>query len=142
MGPEDAIDHIQNYRRLIDRQGDVALENTIAELLHEGVIQKHLRKSLREYKRRRDFFCQAMQDQLGDKVSFKIPEGGLAIWAGFDKSIHLPRLAAQARTEGLAFSDGQSQSLLANPQFTRLGFASSSFDELEKSVSIISRILK
>lgn len=60
VATEDIIDHLANFRRIIDRQVDNMLENAIAQLLHEGIIQKYLRKSLKEYKMRRDFFCEKL----------------------------------------------------------------------------------
>jgi GntR family transcriptional regulator/MocR family aminotransferase len=71
------IDYLADYRRIIDRQGDSILENTVAELLADGTIQKHLRQSLKAYRQRRDYFCGAMKAVLGDKVAFQVPEGGL-----------------------------------------------------------------
>ncbi|WP_369804166.1 PLP-dependent aminotransferase family protein [Siphonobacter sp. SORGH_AS_0500] len=45
VGPEDAIRHLSRLRRIIDRQGDMMLENALAQLLEEGLIQRHLRKA-------------------------------------------------------------------------------------------------
>ena len=61
VAPEEVIEHLSHYRRIIDRQGDFILENALAELLHEGIIQKYLRKSLREYRERRDVFCKLLK---------------------------------------------------------------------------------
>ena len=37
---EDIIGHLPNCFHIIDRQGDHRLENAIAQLLNEGIIQK------------------------------------------------------------------------------------------------------
>ncbi|AFK01915.1 transcriptional regulator, GntR family with aminotransferase domain [Emticicia oligotrophica DSM 17448] len=140
VAPEEVIEHLSYHRRIIDRQGDTMLENAIAELLHEGVIQKYLRKSLREYRERRDFFCELLQQKLRNEVSFQIPEGGMSVWTKFDKSIDLVKTAENALKNGLYFSNGVQHSLSdRNLNATRLGFASSKIEELEKCVEILKK---
>ncbi len=143
VAPEEVIEHLSHFRRIIDRQGDLMLENTIAELLQEGIIQKHLRKSLREYRVRRDVFCELLQKNLANEITFQIPEGGMALWAKFDKQIDMVRTAEKALKNGLYFSNGLQHNL---PELkvnaTRLGFASSTIEELEKCVEILKKSLK
>lgn len=140
VAPEEVIEHLSHFRRIIDRQGDSMLENAIAELLQEGIIQKHLRKSLREYRERRDFFCELLSQKLKNEVSFQIPEGGMSVWTKFDKSIDLVKTAEKALKNGLYFSNGTQHNLLdRNLNATRLGFASSSVEELEKCVAILEK---
>jgi GntR family transcriptional regulator / MocR family aminotransferase len=142
VGPEDAIQHLASLRRIIDRQGDRMLENAIAELLQTGVIQRHLRKSVRAYKQRRDYFCELLKNELPGKVRFQVPDGGMAVWTQFDESVNLQTLAARALRQELYLSNG---SIAAYParyaNYVRLGFASSDLNELEESVKIIRDLL-
>ncbi|GAA3970220.1 PLP-dependent aminotransferase family protein [Mucilaginibacter dorajii] len=138
VASENVIEYLASLRRIIDRQGDTLLENAIAELLQNGIIQRHLRKSLRLYRQRRDIFCSLMNDQLKNHVQFKVPEGGLAVWAQFDKSIDLNELAQKALKKGLYFQGENNSATLG---FTRLGFASSTPTELETSVEILAKLL-
>jgi GntR family transcriptional regulator / MocR family aminotransferase len=138
VAPEEVIEHLAYHRRFIDRQGDMMLENAIAELLQEGIIQKHLRKSLRAYRERRDVFCELLQEKLTNEVEFQIPEGGMSVWAKFDKSIDMVKTAKNALKNGLFFSNGIHHNLPNQIQnCTRLGFASSSIAELERAVEIL-----
>lgn len=143
VGSENVILHLAKLRRIIDRQGDTMLENAIAELLQNGTIQRHLRKSLRVYRQRRDLFCGLMKDQLDGAVDFEIPDGGMAVWARFDQQIDLSALAVKALRKDLHFSDGlvhdySSKRLNA----TRFGFASSSTIELENCVAILAQLIR
>jgi len=142
VGPANVIKHLAQLRRIIDRQGDVILENTIAELLQNGVIQRHLRKSLREYKHRRDYFCELLGSRLGNQVEFQIPDGGMAVWTQFDPQIDLVSIAKKALKMDMYFSDGsahQQYSQIINT--TRLGFASLTLQELEMCVDILVKLL-
>jgi GntR family transcriptional regulator/MocR family aminotransferase len=105
VGPEDAIAHLAQHRRIIDRQGDIVLENTMAELLHEGIIQRYMRKALRAYRERRDFFCDLLKTNLPDVVQLQIPDGGMAVWTQFDPQIDLEKIAEKALKKGLSFSN-------------------------------------
>jgi GntR family transcriptional regulator / MocR family aminotransferase len=142
VGPEDVIAHLASLRRIIDRQGDVMLENAIAELLQTGVIQRHLRKSVRVYKQRRDLFCELLKTELSNHIDFEIPDGGMAVWARFDPAIDIPALAAKAAQKDLYFSNGKVAGYPATfRNYIRLGFASSDSGELEESVKIIRNLL-
>lgn len=139
VGPEDVIAHLARLRRIIDRQGDLMLENTVAELLQTGVIERHLRKSLKEYRKRRDVFAELLQNELSDYVQFQLPDGGMAIWALFDKSLDIERFAERCLKQELFFSNGKHLHPTLNG--TRLGFASSNEEELVRCVEVMKRNL-
>jgi GntR family transcriptional regulator/MocR family aminotransferase len=141
-GPEDVIEHLARYRRIIDRQGDQMLENAMAELLHTGIIQRHLRKSVRVYRQRRDVFCELLKMHLNDFTDFQVPDGGMAVWTKFDPGIDLVRLAEKALAKDLYFANGSGNNQSEHSKSAiRLGFASSAPEELEESVRIIKKLL-
>lgn len=143
VGPEDAIRRLAQLRRIIDRQGDTMLENAIADLLQSGIIQRYLRKALRAYRQRRDVFCHLLKSELGNYVQFQAPEGGMAVWTHFDERIDLKQLSQQALQHDLYFSDGRLHHPdTPLPNATRLGFASSTPEELERCVEIMIRLLR
>ncbi|SCW58754.1 PLP-dependent aminotransferase family protein [Mucilaginibacter sp. NFR10] len=132
VGPENVIQRLATLRRIVDRQGDNLVENAVAELLQLGIIQKHVRKSLRAYHERRDLFCELLKYHLQDKVDFKMPEGGMALWATFDQSINIYDLQKQALARDIYINDGSGQfTRQSAEQSLRLGFASSTVTELE-----------
>lgn len=142
VATEDVIDHLANYRRIIDRQGDSMLENAIAQLLHESIIQKHVRKAVKEYKIRRDFFCQKLFEMFPDHIEFQIPEGGMSVWAKFSEKIDIEKTAEIALKNGLYFSNGIHHNVEGKiKNYTRLGFASSTTDELSQCLAILKKSL-
>jgi len=138
VAAENVIQHLANVRILLDRQGDHILDNAMAELLNDGTIQRYLRKTLPIYEQRRNLFCELLNSELKHIVNFTVPEGGMTVWTEFDKSINLETLAKQAGQKGLFLSNGMAH---RNPDYTvnaiRLGFASSSTEDLTKSVDIL-----
>jgi GntR family transcriptional regulator/MocR family aminotransferase len=135
---ENVIEHLANVRVLLDRQGDHILDNAMSELLNDGTVQRYLRKTLMVYEERRNHFCNLLQSELGNIVNFSIPDGGMTVWTEFDRSIDLEKTAKQAYIKGLYISDGKiHQYPTYNKNGIRLGFASSSIENLTKSVDIL-----
>jgi GntR family transcriptional regulator / MocR family aminotransferase len=79
VGASDFIQQLIAYRSFVDLQGDAALECAVAELLDEGLIQRHVRKTRRIYRSRLLALATALRQQLGDFITFRNPSGGTAI---------------------------------------------------------------
>jgi GntR family transcriptional regulator/MocR family aminotransferase len=138
---ENFVNHAASYRILSDFQGDNFLEAAISELYKDGTIARHIKKSLKTYKERRDHFCKLLKNELDEKVSFKIPNGGMSVWIKFN-DVDLIKLSKEARIKGLEISDGTKYDNIVNQYNSiRMGFASLNFDEQKKAVTIIKSCL-
>ncbi|HMR83581.1 MAG TPA: PLP-dependent aminotransferase family protein [Niabella sp.] len=142
VAAENVIEHLSGVRILLDRQGDHILDNAMAELLNDGTIQRYLRKTLSVYEERRDLFCRLLKNELNAAVDFSVPEGGMTVWTKFAKNINLETLAKRACSKGLYISDGKIHQYAGyNENAIRLGFASSTIEELSESVDILKRLI-
>lgn len=142
VAPENFIKAAANLRRAVDWQGDSMLEVAIAELYRNGTIGRHIKKVVKIYRDRRDHFCQLLQDNLGDRITFKIPDGGMSVWTKFN-DIDLKRLSTEAARKGLMMSDGSLyNSLSSNHNASRLGFASLNFKEQDKAIEILAKCVE
>jgi GntR family transcriptional regulator/MocR family aminotransferase len=142
VAPENLILEMARFRQLIDTQGDPVMELALSEMFLEGNIKRHMKKALAEYHRRRDFVCAYLSQKLPDAIEFKIPDGGLAIWAKFNKSIPLPPLTEKLKAQGIILSNGlihnnTPQSLNA----TRMGFAWMNEKEAENAINILAKTI-
>jgi GntR family transcriptional regulator / MocR family aminotransferase len=143
VAPPNLILELARLRQLIDTQGDPIMELALAEMFSEGEIRRHMKKSLQEYHRRRDFLCTLLHSQFPGMIDFKVPDGGLAIWAKFDKTIPLPPLTEKLKAQGLVLSNGlihNTGTTLLNA--TRLGFAWMNEKETEKAIVLLSRTIR
>ena len=134
VAKQEIIDELAKYRRIIDRQGDTILELALADMLEDGTLKRYTTKALKTYRERRDFTCDLLKTQMGDAINFKIPDGGMAIWAKFDERISLEKLSERVGKKGLHLSNG-----LAYPNLNacRMGFASMNLKEIEEAVGIL-----
>lgn len=138
--PQNLVVQLARLRRMIDRQGEQLLEEALANLLKNGDIGRHLKKTNKIYHERRDAFCSLLQEQLGDHVSFKIPGGGFAVWMQYLNGLNAKAIAAKAAEMGLSVSDGEDYfARSVNTEFIRLGFASLNLKEQEEGVGILKR---
>jgi GntR family transcriptional regulator/MocR family aminotransferase len=131
-----------SLRQLIDKQGDTLLEEALAVLYNDGEMDRHFRKSLKIYRQRRNIFCEMLKANFGNVITFKVPEGGLGIWAHFDPGIDLVKLSANAGKHGLYIGNGcyyRNESF--NPNAQRLGFASLRENEMEAALEIMKRVI-
>ncbi|MEM9920371.1 MAG: PLP-dependent aminotransferase family protein [Bacteroidota bacterium] len=142
VAPQRFIEQAVCLRRIIDRQGDCIQELALADLIDEGVLKRHLNKAVKQYRNRRDCFANGLQRHLGDSVKFRLPSGGMALWAHFAPEIDLVRLSREAKANGLYLSDGTSfRQQLPSLNAIRMGFASMTEEEIERAVLQLKMLL-
>jgi GntR family transcriptional regulator/MocR family aminotransferase len=93
VAPADLIAELGKFRRIIDRQGDLMMEQALGELLDEGEVQRHIKKAQKVYHQRRDLLETLLNTHLSDYLTFKSPPGGLAFWTEWRKDINLMRVS-------------------------------------------------
>lgn len=140
VGQKCLIEHMATSRTYLDRQGDHATELAVSYLLEDGEFGAHVRRMHRKYEARREVFLSALQQLLGSRLSFKVPAGGLAVFARVEGGVSASLWAARAKEHNVLvidakplFFDGRSR------PFLRLGFARHREDELVEGVK---RLLK
>ena len=143
VAPVNLILELARIRQIIDTQGDPITELVLADLFQDGTIKRTLKKALKEYRHRRDFVCNALSTQLSDKIDFKVPDGGLSIWAKFHPSVQLPPLAQRLREKGIILSNGLIHDTTpVSLNATRIGFGWMNEKESEKAIAILSAAIR
>jgi GntR family transcriptional regulator/MocR family aminotransferase len=141
--PPNLIEQLVAYRSFVDLQGDHVLEAAIADLLEEGLIQRHARKMRRVYRVRLDALASALRRHLGDFLTFRKPSGGTAIWVRIRRAQFMAKWTRAARDRGVLFDGGPAFSLRGGPVAgARLGFASLTEEELERAVRALAAAAK
>jgi GntR family transcriptional regulator/MocR family aminotransferase len=139
IAPPDFIAQATRLRRIIDIRGDHLQEDALAMLIRNGDLGRHLKKTGKIYHRRRDYFCDLLSRHLDGRISFKKPDGGLAIWAA--STLPLPLLATRAAGMGLLINDGSYYNERpGRGNSLRLGFASLQEKEMDEAVEILKRV--
>jgi GntR family transcriptional regulator/MocR family aminotransferase len=127
---------------MIDRQGDPVTEAAAADIMTTGVLKSHARKVVRIYAERRECLAAALERELGPKIEFSLPQGGLALWVNFAPEVNLAALAASGLRHGVGLTSGQAFASNGEKiQGVRLGFGSMNEAELVEAVRRLKQAL-
>jgi GntR family transcriptional regulator / MocR family aminotransferase len=133
-GPQALVEALALRRYSADRQGNQILERAMAELLEDGLLQRHVRKMHRIYQARRDALALALEEHLKGVVSFEVPAGGMSLWLQVDPSLDVEAWAGRAERQGVIFYPGHHFDFLGRPlPNLRLGFSTLNEAELQEA---------
>ncbi len=136
VAPPPVVDRIARDRITVDRQGDHVAERVAAELLEDGTIAHHIRRTRRIYAARRDRLLEELARALAGRVEVSAPHGGMALWARVHlRPADVTRWERQALERGVAFAAGGRFTFDLRPvAFARFGFAMLDDGEIREAV--------
>lgn len=134
---DDFVWQASRFKQLVEIRGDVLFEESVAHLFNTGEMQRHLRKSVKLYKERRDVFCDLLQSTMGDIIQFSRPSGGMAVWARFAPEYSTSELASRLAEKGIFMNDGSVHKYKDDVNGMRLGFASLNTDEMQRFIGAL-----
>ncbi|WP_212002565.1 PLP-dependent aminotransferase family protein [Chitinophaga sp. HK235] len=141
IAPGNFIQEAVLVRTILDYRNDYLFEGAFAALMQNGEMQKHIKKSVKLYRARRNRLCDQLQEQLGNVVSFAKPAGGLAVWVKFNEDFSLPEISKQVAINGMFMNDGEFYSYGTNHlNSLRFGFAGLNEKEIDETVAIIKNV--
>jgi len=136
------LERLVALRSTIDRQGDLAMENAIAELLGDGLVARHTRRATRLYRERRDTLVAALYRELGDVLTFEVPAGGMALWARVHRQIDVEAWSERAEACGVSFPTARWFALDRRVRpFVRLPYAPLRDAEIAEAIARMRRAL-
>jgi GntR family transcriptional regulator / MocR family aminotransferase len=143
VAPAPLMERLVALRLASDMQGDAAVEYAIAKLFEDGELLRHLRRMRRVYERRRDALAAALVRRLGSALTFRIPNGGMALWAKAADDIDIPRWEQAGRKLDVLFKGAGMLDFAGRElQFLRLGFTYNDEEELAEAALRMARALK
>jgi len=142
VAPPAVIERLISFRAASDAQGDAAVECAIAELFEDGELLRHVRRMRRMYVARRDALAAALQRHLGSAITFRVPDGGMALWARVDDAIDTATWAQAGAREGVVFNDARGCDFHErDTSHLRLGYSFHDEAELEEAARRMARAL-
>ena len=143
VAPSSLMDRLVALRLASDMQGDAAVEYAIAKLFEDGELLRHLRRMRRVYARRRDALASALVRRLGSALTFRVPNGGMALWVRVAEGIDIPRWEQAGRKLGVLFKGAGMLDFAGRElQSLRLGFTYHDEEELAEAALRMARALK
>lgn len=137
------IKQAMSYRKLMDIRGDFMMEESLARLIDNGEIERHIKKSVKLYSQRFKMTTELLQSELGDAIQFAPPQGGMAIWLQFNEEYPLQKVIQHVKSQNL-FLEGSAYHENHHPDLNsiRFGFASLNKADLTAAIAILKETLK
>jgi len=140
--PRRVIDSLAPAKHMLDLFTDSLAQAIVHRFLQGGLLEKHLDRARREYRRRRDAMDDALRRHC-PKLAFVKPQGGYFVWCTLPRGVaarELLRGALERRVSFLTgeifFPDGRGQDQL------RLSFTSQKEDAIEEGIRRIGVALR
>jgi DNA-binding transcriptional MocR family regulator len=116
-------------------------------LLHEFIIKghfaKHLRKTVKEYKKRCNTMCRVLKTCLPQDCEYIVPMGGFTVWVKLPRRILSLPLLSLAREAGVEFLPATfCMPNRHDAPAMRLSFSRSSVEEIESGVKTLCRVIR
>jgi len=139
--PPEFIQELEKYQNILEPGIDVIKEQVLTEWINEGEAHRLSKKNKKIYKERRDHFVLLLKEKLNNKIKFKIPARGLAVWIEWLDTFNLITLQKECAANGLFLP----KTLLyqtKNQTATRLGFGNLETEEMENAISILCKSIE
>ena len=137
----EIVKKVGKLRKIIDVQGDNIMEEAILQLINDGEIKRHLKRTSLIYKAKRDYFESICEKYLKEKAVYNKPEGGLAFWIVPKNKVNINEIANTLLKSGIKIITTDSFSFKEPISGFRLGYASLTEDQIEKGIMAISEHL-
>jgi GntR family transcriptional regulator/MocR family aminotransferase len=135
VGPAALVERAAALRRVVDRQGDLAVEEALAALVEDGELERHVRRTRRVYEGRRAAFLALLERHLGGALTYRAPAGGMALWARAAERVDVDAWADRTAARGVLLQTARQFRFDGAPApAMRLGFASLDERELTEAV--------
>lgn len=143
IAPTELAERLVRLRAVMDRQGDHPMEATIAELIDEGELQRHVRKMRGVYRARRDHLLSRLEAKLSDTLEWTVPSGGISVWAKVKRPIDVSVWLRRALAAGVSVQSGSRYTFDGRePGALRLVFARFNETELSRAVDGLAGALR
>ena len=143
VAPRPLLERMLSLRRAADLCGPSTLQRAMAEFLRRGHVNRHIKKILPRYKKRRDALMAALKAKMPRAVTWTHPEGGFSCWLTLPPLESMGDLYRAALDRGVVFSPGEV--FLAEPGSAwhlRLCFGRNDETVLREGVSVLAELIR
>lgn len=137
----DLIEQVGSLRKIIDVQSDSIMEQAVLQLIKDGTIKRHIKKSTNHYKVKRDFMATVLNKYIKDKATYTIPEGGLAFWVVPNKQVDWLQISKKLKSKGIKIITPDTYSFDETINGIRLGYGSLFEKDLEEGIIALGEVI-
>jgi DNA-binding transcriptional MocR family regulator len=139
IGPQSVINRLSDARQQIDFGLSIFPQLIANQFLLSEVYEKHIMFLRSELLERRDVMASALNEMLGDKVAFTVPNGGLHIWCKIKGKVDDHKLVEEAIKNKILFMPG---SVYGAPNgYVRLTYAHLEKEFIREAIARFAEVL-
>jgi 2-aminoadipate transaminase len=143
VAPAAVIDRLLPIKQYADLYTNPILQGALLEFCQRGLLEKHLKRKIAVYRRRRDAMLAAMKASFPAEVMWSTPRGGLFLWVDLPRGIDTLSLLVKARGRGVVFAPDRVFSVEEWQRGGfRLGFAGVDEERIEKGIRVLGDAMK
>ncbi|RZK66922.1 MAG: PLP-dependent aminotransferase family protein, partial [Pedobacter sp.] len=138
--PSNFIIELEKHLNILEPGTDVIKEQVITEWIKDGEVHRLAKKNRKIYTERRDHFVLLLAEKFKERIQFKTPSRGLAVWVEWLDDINLVKLQKECAKYGLFLPTTilyQNKNLRA----TRLGFGHLEKTEMDEVLKVLRKAL-
>lgn len=140
VAPKSVVERLADARQQIDFGLSVVPQKVAAQFLESTYIDNHLDRLRMELLLKRDILIKALEKELSNLVSFKVPEGGLHLWCKIIPKVNDARLLEESIKNGVIFTPGSVYGSKAG--FIRFTYARPKIEEIELGIMKFAKALR
>lgn len=126
-----------------DLQCNTIAQMTIAEYLKRYDIDKHIKKIVEVYRKRRDIAVRSIECYFPKNIKFTHPEGGLFTWIELPEGVSARNILEKCLEKKIAFVPGGSFFPNEHKENTfRINYSNMPEDRIEKGLQILGEVIK
>jgi 2-aminoadipate transaminase len=130
-------------KQAADLHSNFLSQRIIYQYLMDYDIDKHINTIIDLYQTQKDHMIYCMKKYLSKEIKFTNPDGGMFIWMTLPENLSAYTLLELAAKERFVFVPGDvfyTDTKCSNT--LRLNYSNSNFEEIEKGIAILGKILK
>lgn len=129
-------------KRLTDRHSPMLEQQVLTDFINEGCLERHIRRMRKLYDRRRQVLMQALEENLGDRVTILGENAGMHLMVQFQTNLTAQEVVVASAARGVKLITAE-RYYLQNPgkcEFV-LGYTNLSEAEIREGVSRLAQVL-
>ena len=141
VAPQKLIEDICTYRSHLNQATNQSIESAMAELIDEGTLQRHIRRSTAIYQHRYLFIVEQLKQNFQQYLQFTQYNCGLSIWARLNKELCPETLHQDAITNNMLIYPAKYYAFDGKIHpFIRLGIGCADIPQIQKGLDILQEL--
>jgi 2-aminoadipate transaminase len=143
VASEEIIRKLVIAKQSTDLCTNTFVQHVTYEFIERGLLDPHIEKLKKVYKRKRDIMLEAMERYFPKGVKWTVPEGGLFTWVTLPHEIDTREMLPKALEKKVAYVTGSAFFVDGSGTNTmRLNFSHASDDKIVEGIRRLALVIK